>query len=114
MTLVSGTLNEFLELNFTLTSNNDPEEVKSDVVFKVQLAASSKDLALKPYNFNGLRGLSKAKSGKIYRYFTGETSSFSEIKIIRESAVSKGYTSAFIVAYKDGKKIPLSEAIKKD
>ena len=34
MTLVSGTLNEFLRLNFTLTSNKDPE-ISSRSVFSI-------------------------------------------------------------------------------
>ncbi|MFD0964180.1 N-acetylmuramoyl-L-alanine amidase family protein [Pseudofulvibacter geojedonensis] len=82
------------------------------LVFKVQLAASSRELALKPYNFNGLDELSKEKTGKIYRYFTGATSSYSKIKEVLKQAKNKKYKDAYIVAYKNGKKISLSEAIK--
>ncbi|MGB0973494.1 MAG: N-acetylmuramoyl-L-alanine amidase family protein [Flavobacteriaceae bacterium] len=88
-------------------------EVSDDVVFKVQLAASSKDLALKSYNFKGLTSLSKLKQGQLFKYFSGATNDYSEVKVIRDLAVKKGYTTAFIVAYKNGVKVPLSQVIKR-
>lgn len=88
-------------------------EIYNDIVFKVQLAASSKDLALKSYNFKGLTDLSKLKQGQLYKYFSGATNDYTEIINVKKSAVNKGYTTAFIVAYKDGIKVPLSQVLKK-
>lgn len=89
------------------------EAAHNDIVFKVQLAASSKDLALKAYNFKGLSELSKVKQGDLYKYFSGNTNSFTHIQKIKEAAVSKGYATCFVVAYKNGVKIPLSKALEK-
>ena len=44
-----------------------------DVTFKVQIAASSRKLDAKSYNFNGLSDLSREKQGPLYKYFYGNT-----------------------------------------
>jgi len=82
-----------------------------NVVFKVQIAASSKELAPKSYNFKGLSDISRDKVGNIYKYYYGYTSDFNTIKQMQSKAVSKGYKDCFVVAYKDGNKIDVSEAI---
>ena len=94
---------------------DEPEaepKVYEDITFKVQIAASSRDLATKPYNFNGLSELSKEKVGKLYKYYYGSTSDYNKAIQLQEEAKSKGYPSSFLVAYKDGKQIDVSEAIK--
>ena len=40
------------------------------------------------------------------------TSDFNKIKLQKEEAKSKGYSSCFIVAFKNGIKIPVDEALK--
>lgn len=87
-------------------------EINSDVVFKVQIAASSKSLETKPYNFKGLDAISKEKIGRLYKYFYGNTSDYNEVKRLEGEAKRKGYNSCFIVAYKEGKKVALAEALK--
>lgn len=84
----------------------------ANIIFKVQIAASSKKLALKPYNFNGLDELSRKKKGKIWRYFYGETKDYNQAVIMKDMVVSRGYTTAFVVAYLNGDKISIENAIK--
>ncbi|MAB47746.1 MAG: N-acetylmuramoyl-L-alanine amidase [Flavobacteriaceae bacterium] len=87
--------------------------VYEGITFKVQIAASSKDLETKSYNFNGLSDISKLKVGKLYKYFYGSTSDYNKVKQLQEEAKSKGYTSSFVVAYnKKGEQIELDEALK--
>ena len=38
--------------------SNEPEQIINNVVFKVQIAASSRKLEPKSYNFNGLSDIS--------------------------------------------------------
>lgn len=83
-----------------------------NVVFKVQIAASSKQLEPKSYNFNGLSDISREKVGNIYKYFYGYTSDYNKIKQFHIQAKAKGYKDSFVVAYKDGNKIAVSEALK--
>lgn len=89
-----------------------PQTSASNVVFKVQIAASSKLMESQPYNFNGLHGVSGLKTGNLYKYYYGNTSDYEEIKRLEQEAKSKGYPSSFVVAFKDGIKIPLSDALK--
>ena len=81
------------------------------IVFKVQIAAISKSIDLSRKNFKGLTNLSKEKSRNLFRYFYGETDSYDEAEKLKKKAIKKGYEHAFLVAYKDGVKIKISEAI---
>ena len=83
------------------------------VKFKVQIAAGTSKLETKPYNFKGLKNVERFKIGKLYKYYIGKTSDYSEIKKLQQLAKSKGYRSSFIVAFRDGKKISVEEVLKK-
>ncbi|WP_291866370.1 N-acetylmuramoyl-L-alanine amidase [Maribacter sp.] len=85
---------------------------KYNIIFKVQLLASGKNIALEPENFKGLNKLSKEPVKNLYRYMYGSTESYQQVKLMKNNADLKGYTSSFIVAYKDGARIPLTEALK--
>ena len=57
--------------------------------------------------------MDRVKVGNSYKYYLGNTSSYSEIEEFRKIAKSKGYKTAFIVAFKNGKKISVEEVLKK-
>ena len=86
--------------------------VINGVTFKVQIVISSRNISTKSYNFKGLENISKEKIGKIYKYYSGNTSDYNKAKQLQSNAKSNGYFDAFIVAYKDGQKIPISKALK--
>ncbi|WP_297706284.1 N-acetylmuramoyl-L-alanine amidase [uncultured Eudoraea sp.] len=90
------------------------EEVVSDtkIVFKVQLLASSRVLPLLSEEFNGLSTLSTERYKNLVRYMYGKTNSYAQAKLYKANADAKGYSTSFIVAYKDGKRIPVPEALK--
>jgi len=101
----------------TLTLENKPVQKEvitsnSDLIFKVQIAASGNRLAAEGYNFKGLTPISREKSGKMYRYFYQTALTYEEAQQHLKMAQSKGYTNAFVVAYKSGKKIAISEALR--
>ncbi len=96
------------------------EEIKSAVaskslypntLFKVQLAASSNKIETEPYNFKGLKEISREKEDKLFKYFYGNTSDYNEIKKMAAVAKSKGYPASFIVAYQNGKRVNVSKVI---
>jgi N-acetylmuramoyl-L-alanine amidase len=90
-----------------------PSQEASGVIFKVQLAAANKKIETIPSNFKGLRNVaSTSDNGQLYKYTYGETSDYETAKKNLEEAKSKGYTSAYLIAFKDGKKISVQEALK--
>ena len=89
-------------------------KIDSTIQFKVQISASSRKLATKPYNFNGLKSISREKKMGLFRYFYGETKDYSTAKELQKKAVSYGYEQAYIVAFKDGKRVSLKEVLNKN
>lgn len=86
--------------------------IYENVTFKVQLAASKRRLATKSYNFKGLKNISRAKDGKLYRYYYGATSNYKEAQELQKFAKEKGYDGAFIVSFnKENIKIPLKQIL---
>ncbi|MFD0763154.1 N-acetylmuramoyl-L-alanine amidase [Lutibacter aestuarii] len=109
-----------IETDNTIVSNqvnieteNTTNEVFENIQFKVQIASGSRKLVTKPYNFKGLKNVERVKVGRSYKYYLGSTSNYSEIKEFQRLAKSKGYSTAFIVAFKNGKKIAIEEVLKK-
>ena len=86
---------------------------EAGIVFKVQLSASSKNIELIPANFNGLNAITSTFNNGIYRYMYGATSNYEEAKRALQEAKSKGFSTAFLVAFKDGKMVPIKDVINK-
>jgi N-acetylmuramoyl-L-alanine amidase len=81
------------------------------VVFKCNYLQVQK-IETSPSNFNGLTNISSTFDSTIYRYSYGEASSYQEAQSLLEQAKAKGYTTAFIIAFNDGKSISVKEALK--
>jgi N-acetylmuramoyl-L-alanine amidase len=104
---------EVIETKVESAKPKKTETVAIDnVIFKVQLMASSKVIPLDGNNFKGLNTLSKEPVKNLYRYMYGNTNSYLKAKLLKSNADAKGYTTSYIVAYKNGNRIPLQEAIK--
>ena len=92
-----------------ITSNKTNE----NVAFKVQIASGKSKIETKSYNFKGLNNVERVKVDSGYKYYIGNTSNYDEIEKLQQVAKSKGYKSAFIVAFENGNKIPLEQVFKK-
>lgn len=83
------------------------------VTFEVQIAASSKKIELKPINFKGLSNISRTTdNGSLYKYFYGKTSDYEVAKQNLEVARNKGFSTSYLIAYKNGQRITVQEALK--
>lgn len=89
-----------------------PSDIYDGITFKVQLAASSRKLEPTAKNFKGLKEISRAKEGKLFKYYYGSTSSYLQAKDLHQKARKQGYLTSYIVAFKDGSKITVNEALK--
>jgi N-acetylmuramoyl-L-alanine amidase len=93
--------------------NELKKESQSDaIIFKVQIGTSPNKVALEAKNFKGLEPISMNEFNKSFIYMFGETNDIQEAKQFLATAKSKGYSSAFIVSFKNGQKISLQEALK--
>ncbi|TRX22445.1 N-acetylmuramoyl-L-alanine amidase [Flavobacterium franklandianum] len=84
----------------------------SAIIFKVQLSASVKNVELISSNFKGLKNITMSSEGKYYKYMYGEASNYEDAKKLLQEAKSKGYDSAYIIAFKNGEMISVQDAIK--
>ncbi|MCF6347708.1 MAG: N-acetylmuramoyl-L-alanine amidase [Flavobacteriaceae bacterium] len=93
-----------------------PTKPKTRIVkgvdFKVQIASGTKKLKTAPYNFKGLKGIERIKIGAHHKYYFGKTSDYLKAKEMQKMVKEKGFTSAFVVAFKKDKKISVKEALK--
>jgi N-acetylmuramoyl-L-alanine amidase len=99
-------------VNTIIDNKQSTKTASNSILFKVQIAASGKKLALQPQNFKGLRNTSSDFSNGVYKYYYGETSDYEQAKVLLKEARQKGYDSAYLIAIKDGKKINIQDAIK--
>jgi len=110
--LVINTVETETTINQVLNSKSS-EATNKNVVFKVQIASGSRKLETKSYNFKGLKNVERVKIGHSYKYYIGNTSNYNEVKELQQIAKVKGYSSAFIVAFENGKKISVEQILKK-
>lgn len=89
----------------------DEKPTPKGVSFKIQISASGTKLDLVPSNFKGLKNVTCVRTS-IYKYMYGDTTSYEEAKKLLQEAKSKGYDSAYILAFKDGKSVDVKDVIK--
>ena len=90
----------------------DEDKLDEEVVFKIQIASSKNKIQLKSYNFKGLKNVQRVKVGSYYKYYFGVTTNYNKVKNSLLKAKSKGYSDAYIAAFKKGKKVSLTEVLK--
>lgn len=104
-----------IDLMIVEANKTIPTTPKSDlyegITFKVQIAASSNKLKTKAYNFRGLNEITRKKIGELYKYYYGATSDYTEIKNKHQEAKTHGFSTSYIVAFKNGAQISVSEAL---
>ncbi|MCD8264637.1 MAG: N-acetylmuramoyl-L-alanine amidase [Tannerellaceae bacterium] len=105
--------NSDLKVVNTPVANNQPTSpskesasaaTKGQVVYKVQFLTSSKQLSPNSKLFKGYKNVSHYYENGLYKYTYGESTSLEEMKKVRRQVI-KDFKDAFIVAFKDGKKV---------
>lgn len=93
------------------TNNSDHvKSNKGEISYMVQILTSQTRNDIKPENFNGLTDIIEIYSGDRYKYVTGSFSGYSAAVNYRKK-IEVLYPDAFVIALKDGKILPLQEAL---
>ena len=79
-------------------------------VFKVQILASSSKLTPSSPQLKGQEGTDCYEEGGLYKFTVGASTDYNEIYQLRKSLLEK-FPQAFIIAFKDGQKTDVRQAI---
>lgn len=89
-----------------------PVKPADKVVFRVQIAASSKELSTNSKKFAGLTDIWRYQHNGLYKYTTGKESSADALSSLLAEVRRKGFSDAFIVAFRGEERITVEEANK--
>ena len=85
-------------------SSTTQQAAAGKTVYKVQILTATQQLPANSRKFKGYKPVNFYVEKGIYKYTYGETTDFTEIKRIRRQLL-KDFKDAFIVGFKDGKKV---------
>ena len=83
-------------------------EHKDEIIYKIQLFATKQPVKNKE-EFKGLK-VDYYREGELYKYTCGNTPSFEEITKLKRKIIDK-FGGAFVVAFKNGQRISVQEAL---
>ena len=86
-----------------------PEE-DEELIFKVQIYTSSTKIATTNKRFQGVSRVEVYKEGNIYKYTAGTTANYDEA-LRTKRALEKRFKGAFVIAFKQGKRTDIQQAI---
>jgi uncharacterized coiled-coil protein SlyX len=93
-------------------SKKDFSEIKNqEIIFKVQIISSSTRLATNSPKFKGLKNVWEYKDNGLYKYAVGNQKDLKSASALQSEFRRNGFDGAFVVAFKNGKRIPVREAI---
>jgi N-acetylmuramoyl-L-alanine amidase len=78
------------------------------VIYKIQLATSSKDMS-QTAKWKNIEDLEVTKEGNIYKYFKTGLETYADASIVLKKTRASGFPDAFIVVYKNGKRVNLDD-----
>lgn len=87
----------------TSISNENIKVELGQVVYKIQLFASSKKKELYSNDFKGLKDISFTFENNLYRYYYGKSYDLEYAKKMCNEAKRQGFSSAFVVVFTAGK-----------
>ncbi len=92
--------------------NPDADTINQEVIFKVQILSSGTHLATNSQRFKGLKNVWEYKDGGLYKYTVGNKRDLKSASALQSELRRKGFSGAFVVTFKNGKRISVKEALK--
>ncbi|HAQ20474.1 MAG TPA: hypothetical protein DCR40_14775 [Prolixibacteraceae bacterium] len=96
-----------------ITAKPSAPEEKDQIIYKVHLISSPAKLSVESPFFKGLGTIEENKVSETYNYLAGKTSDFGAITKMLDAA-RINFPNASIIAFKNGRKLKLEKAIKKE
>ena len=87
--------------------------LQKEIVFKIQLTATPDKIKTTSTRFKNLKGVEMYKHNGMFKYTYGAEYSLANAQRLQASMKAMGFTDAFIVAFRNGKRISLDAAKKK-
>ena len=93
-------------------SKNQPEtsSTSTGVQFKVQITASGKQIPLNSPYFKNLDGIEEYVADGVFKYLIGSKKNYGEALEFNRQ-IRELFPDAFIVAFRDGKQVPLNQVV---
>ncbi len=91
--------------------NSEPATDQNNVYFSVQIDTSPNPKPLDDKHFHDADKVKEYKHNGIYKYIYGETSSLKQARRIQKKMRQNGHKDAFVVAFRQNKRISMSEAL---
>ena len=90
--------------------NKTAKKAEGKPVFKVQILEPEKKLPANSKQFKGLSPVNHYREKGLYKYTYGESTDYNKVLRTKRQIASK-FKDAFIVAFKNGEKVNVNEAI---
>ena len=81
-------------------------------VFKIQILTSDRKLPSKSRQFKGLSPVDSYEENGIIKYTYGADTNYNKILRLKRNKVDSKFKDAFIIAFKDGQKVNINQAIR--
>lgn len=82
----------------------------TNIIFRVQLASSPKLIDTSVGRWKTVKGIERFKISGVYKYFSGSYANLSQAVSHQNKIRAAGFSDAFVVPFKNGVRISLSEA----
>ena len=92
--------------------NTDLDLTGQEIIFKVQIISSDNHLAINSSKFKGLKNVWEYEDGGFYKYTVGNEKKLKSASVLQLELRRKGFAGAFVIAFKNGNRIPVREARK--
>jgi hypothetical protein len=92
--------------------NTESDTINQEIIFKVQIISSSTRLVKNSPQFNGLKNIWEYKDSGLYKYTVGNQKDLKSAYALQSELRKKEFSGAFVVAFKNGKRVPVREAKK--
>ena len=90
----------------------ESDKINKEIIFKVQILSSDIPLSTNSPKFKGIKNIWEYKDGVLYKYTVGNNKDLKSASELQSELRKKGFGDAFVVAFQNGKRIPVRKAQK--